>query len=143
MKNLVILVKMQLKQRLNFKRFEIENVTLFHVIFSIVGEILKFALVTALCAAFLIACDLLPIFSPTGVPAPIEAISIVFWAMLAVSVVSCTVGLTNSMYYSRDNAVLLTLPCLPVQVYLSKLIIFFIFELRRNLSFIFTLFITL
>ncbi|MBQ3056320.1 MAG: hypothetical protein IJC95_02385, partial [Clostridia bacterium] len=108
MKNLVILVKMQLKQRLNFKRFEIENVKLFHVIFSVVAEIFKFALITALCAALLIACDLLPIFSPTGVPAPIQAISVVFTAMLLVSVVSCTVGLTDSMYYSRDNAVLLT-----------------------------------
>jgi len=141
MKNLVILVKMQLKQRLNFKRFEIENVKLFHVIFSVVAEIFKFALITALCAALLIACDLLPIFSPTGVPAPIQAISVVFTAMLLVSVVSCTVGLTDSMYYSRDNAVLLTLPCLPVQVYLSKLIIFFIFEVKRNLSFIVPLFI--
>ncbi|MBQ2773387.1 MAG: hypothetical protein IJF45_03460 [Clostridia bacterium] len=35
---------------------------------------------------------------------------------------------------------LLTLPCKPIQVYLSKLIIFFIFELLRNFSFVVPLF---
>ncbi len=141
MRNLIILVKMQLKQRLNFKRFEIEKVTWFQILLSVLGEILKLALVIGLCAVFLIACELLPLFSPRGIPAPIELISIVFFAMLVVSVVSCTVGLTNSMYYSRDNAVLLTLPCLPMQVYLSKLIIFFVFEIKRNFSFIVPLFV--
>jgi len=56
MRNLLILVKMQLKEQLNFTRFEIQNVNLFKVLVSIVAAILKFALVTALCGAFLIVC---------------------------------------------------------------------------------------
>ena len=141
MKNLMILVKMQLKEQLNFKRLEVENVKVFNIIVSIVGALLKFALVTVLCAAFLIISKILGLFSVADLPVPSSVISIVFSLMLGVSVVSCVVGLTKSMYYARDNAVLLTLPCLPIQVYLSKLIIFFIFEIKRNFSFIVPLFI--
>ena len=126
MRNLLILVKMQLKEQLNFTRFEIQNVNLFKVLVSIVAAILKFALVTALCGAFLIVAKFLNLFSLTN-SVPPSVISLVFTIMLAASVVSCTIGLTKALYFSRDNAILLTLPCLPIQVYLSKLIIFFIF----------------
>ena len=141
MKNLLILVKMQLKEQLNFKRFEIEKVNLFHILLSIVGTVLKFALVTVLCGAFLTVARTLGLFSPINMPIPISFMSLVFSIMLILSVFSCTVGLTNAMYYARDNAILLTLPCSPLTVYLSKLIIFFIFEIKRNLSFIVPLFI--
>jgi len=45
------------------------------------------------------------------------------------------------MYYSKDNAILLTLPCSPTQVYLSKLIIFFLFEMKRSFEFLVPLFV--
>jgi len=141
MKNLMILVKMQLKEQLNFKRLDIEHVNKFHILVSILGAILKFALVTVLCVAFLIVAKLLGLFSLPGSPVPSTVISFVFSIMMIASVFSCVIGLTRSMYYARDNAVLLTLPCRPVQVYLSKLIIFFIFEIKRNFSFIIPLFI--
>ena len=141
MKNLSILVKMQLKEQLNFKRFEVENVKAFHIILSIVGAILKFAMVTGLCVAFLIVSKMLGLFAAIGRPVPDTVISLVFSAMLLASVISCTVGLTKAMYYARDNAVLLTLPCQSLHVYLSKLIIFFIFEVKRNFSFLVPLFI--
>ena len=141
MKNLMILVKMQLKEQLNFKRLEVENVKIFHIFVSILGVLLKFAMVTAMCVAFLLVSKLIGLFSLAGRPIPSTVISLVFSVMLLTSIVSCVVGLTKSMYYARDNAVLLTLPCLPIQVYLSKLIIFFIFEIKRNFSFIVPLFI--
>ena len=141
MKNLVILIKMQLKEQLNFKRLDVGNIKVFHIIASIVGAILKFALVTVLCAAFLLVSKMLGLFSLANLPIPSTVISIVFSAMMIAAIFSCIIQLTKSLYYARDNAVLLTLPCLPVQVYLSKLIIFFIFEVKRNLSFIVPLFI--
>lgn len=140
MKNLMILVKMQLKEQLNFNRTELSHVSLFRVLLSTIGVVLKFALVTALCGAFLIAAKTLGLFSLTHT-VPSTVVSLVFSVMLAMSILSCTIGITKAMYFSRDNAVLLTLPCLPIQVYLSKLVIFFIFELKRNLSFIVPLFI--
>ena len=140
MRNLLILVKMQLKEQLNFTRLELRHVNIFHVLFSTLGAILKFALVLVLCAAFLIVAQMLNLFSLTG-DVPTSVISLIFAVMLAASVLSCTIGLTKSMYYSRDNAILLTLPCLPIQVYLSKLVIFFVFELKRNMSFVVPLFL--
>ena len=141
MKNLLILVKMQLKEQLNFKRLTVENVKPFQIILSILGSLLKFVMVTGLCMAFIIVTKMVGLFSVANTPIPSTVISIVFTAMLLASTVSCIVGITKSMYYAADNAVLLTLPCMPVQVYLSKLIIFFIFEIKRNLSFIVPLFL--
>lgn len=139
MKNLLILVKMQLKERLNFKRTGLKGVGFLEILLSILGPVLKFALVTALCVVFLLVSNLLGLFSVSNI-VPSSVISLVFSVMLLLSVISCVVGITKSMYYSKDNAVLLTLPCRPIQVYLSKLIIFTIFELLRNLSFIVPLF---
>ena len=140
MKSLIVLVKMQLKEKLNFKRRELKDVSLFRIALSTVLAILKFAAVTALCIAFLLAANLLGIFSINNT-VPATVISIAFAVMLLASIVSCTAGLTNAMYYSRDNAILLTLPCRPMQVYFSKLLIFFVFELQRSFGFIVPLFI--
>lgn len=140
MSSLLILIKMQLKEQLNFQRFDLKGTSWFKIIVSVLGALLKFALVTALCGAFLIVAKLLSLFSLTST-VPSTVISLVFTLMMLASVISCTVGLTKSLYFARDNAVLLTLPCKPIQVYLSKLIIFFIFELIRNFSFVVPLFI--
>ncbi len=139
MKNLLILVKMQLKEQLNFKRLDVKNVKLFNIVVSILGAILKFFAVFALCFVFLFIAKRYHLFAINSVPS--EVISLLFSVMILLSVVSCAIGLTKSMYYSRDNAVLLTLPCKPLEVYLSKLVIFFIFELKRNLSFLVPLFL--
>ena len=141
MKNLVILVKMQLKEQFNFKRLDVKGASVFHIILSVVVAVLKFALVTVLCGAFLEAAKFLGLFSSNANSIPPTVISFVFSAMLLMSMISCIIGITKSMYYARDNAVLLTLPCTPIQVYLSKLIIFSIFELKRNLTFTVPLFI--
>ena len=140
MRNLFILVRMQLKERLNFQRLELKNINLFHVLVSTLAAILKFAFVVALCVIALGLLKELSVFSLTKY-IPSSVISLLFSVMLATSIFTCTVGLTKSLYYSRDNAILLTLPCKPLQVYFSKLVIFFVFELKRNLSFIVPLFL--
>lgn len=140
MKNLIILVKMQVKEQMNFKRMELEGISPFKIFLSILGALLKFAFVTALCVAFLWVSNYLQLFSFTN-RIPTEVISLIFSVMLAASLVSCTIGLTRSLYFAHDNAVLLTFPCRPIQVYLSKLVIFFVNELRRNFTFVVPLFV--
>ena len=141
MKSLSILVKMQLKEQLNTKKHSGEKRKIFPVLLAVVGAILKFAMVTGLCIAFLFVSETLGLFAISGQVIPPAVISLVFSVMLVMSAISCTAGLTKSMYYARDNAVLLTLPCPSIQVYLSKLIIFFLFEMKRNLSFLVPLFV--
>ncbi len=135
MKNLLTLVKMQLKEKLNFKRMEVEGVSAFNILVSIVGALLKFAVITAIFAVLLFAANRLGFFGVIQ-RTPLPLMSIIFGVMTIASIFSCTLGLTNSMYFSRDNAILLTLPCRPVQVFLSKLIIFYAYELKRNFNFI-------
>lgn len=141
MRNLSILIRMQLKEKLNFKRKGLKDTSVFDILLSVFVTVLKFALVTVMCGAFIFASQLLHLFSADNTVPP-EVMSIVFTVMLILSVFSCTAGLTKALYYSRDNAVLLTLPATPTEVYLSKLFIFFIFELKRNISFIVPLFIS-
>lgn len=137
MKTLKTLVIMQLKEKLDLK---VQKFRSKKTLFSIIYSILKFAVVIALCWLVLFLCQWLKLFSLT-ILLPTSLLAIVFSVMLAISIISATMGLTKSMYYSYDNPVLLTLPCRPTQVYLSKLIVFYIFELIRNMSFMVPLFI--
>lgn len=137
MSALKTLVIMQLKEKLNFKGKSFKNKkTLFNIVF----KILKFASIVALCYLLLFVCQMLKLFSLTIV-LPTSILAIVFTVMLLFSIISATMGLTKSMYYSYDNPVLLTLPCRPTQVYLSKLIVFYIYELIRNMSFMVPMFL--
>ena len=137
MKALKTLVIMQLKEKFNLKANKIKSKKTF---FSFIFGIIKFAMVTGLCFLGLFLCQKLKLFSLTIV-LPSSVLAIVFTIMLLISIVSATMGLTKSMYYSYDNPVLLTLPCRPSQVYLSKLVVFYIYEIIRNLSFMVPLFI--
>ena len=103
MKSLFILVMMQLKEQMNFKRYKADNSKFFHILLATVGTILKFAAVTGLCVAFMLVSKLLGLFSFAGRPIPDTVMSLVFSVMLLMSVISCTVGLTKSMYYARDK----------------------------------------
>ena len=140
MKNLITLVKMQLKEKLNLKRLELEGINIFQTAVSVLAALLKFAVVTAVFVGLLFLVNYLGVFSFVS-RTPTSVMSIAFGILLIASTFSCTLGLTKAMYFSRDNAILLTLPCKPIQVYLSKLIIFFAYELKRNFSFMVPLFV--
>ena len=140
MDNLITLVKMQLKEKLGSKRGEKHGSKSFNLLFTVFVAVLKFAMVTLLCGAFITVAKMFNLFNYPGY-VPQSAISLAFLVMSGFSLLSCTIGLTKTLYYSRDNAVLLTLPCTSNQIFLSKIIIFFIFELMRNFSFIVPVFV--
>ncbi|MBO7197045.1 MAG: hypothetical protein J6V80_06990 [Clostridia bacterium] len=140
MKNLITLVKMQLKEKLNLKSLELEGINPFKLLTSVIFSLLKFAVVTGAFVVVLFLINYLGVFNYVQ-RTPTTLMSVAFGVLLISSIVSCTVGLTQAMYFARDNAILLTLPCKPVQVFLSKLIIFFAFELKRNFNFMIPLFV--
>ena len=53
MNNLMTLVKMQLKEKMNFKRIEISKSAAFNFTLSALVVFIKFALVVVLCGAFI------------------------------------------------------------------------------------------
>ena len=136
MNDLSVLVKMQLKEKLNFKGKNFKSKSaMFHGILST----LKFIVITALCYALLFLCNLIGLFSLLG-KMPASVIAIVFFVMIILQTISAGWSLTKNLYFSQDNPILLVLPCGNTKIYISKLIVFYLFELMRNMSFMVPLF---
>lgn len=126
------LTAMQLKEKMDVSFLRSFKATLFRVIFFI----LEFAAVTAICYLLFWACGLLRVFDVVGGKIPADVLTTVLAAMLALSVVFTTIGLVQSLYLSRDNLVLLTFPATPTMVFLSKLLVYYVHELKKNFMFL-------
>ncbi len=124
------LVAMQLKDKLDFSFMQSKR----SFIIKVVLGIIKFALVTAIFFALFFVCNLLSIFRPTGI-IPDTVVNVIFVVIQLLSLITCTAGLVNVLYMTADNKVLLTLPASSTTVYISKLFVYYIFELKRNLTF--------
>lgn len=137
MNDLSVLVKMQLKEKLNLKGKSLKSKSaLFHSILSVI----KFGIITALCYLLLYVCSLVKLFSFYGF-IPTSVIAVVFFVMISLQTISAGWSLTKNLYFSQDNPILLVLPCKNTKIYTSKLIVFYLFELIRNMSFMIPLFV--
>lgn len=137
MNTISTLVKMQLNEKLG-KRNKTGNPTL-RVLSTALSTTLKFAFATTACWLLFTFANVYTLFASSVVPNTF--IAFLFCVLFSISVFSCTVRLTKAIYFSKDNVILLTLPCTPTQVFLSKLIVFFIYELKKSLMFFIPIFI--
>ncbi|MBQ8295547.1 MAG: hypothetical protein IJX87_03825, partial [Clostridia bacterium] len=112
------LTVMQLKEKLDVSYLRSFKQTLFHVIFFI----LEFAAIGAICYLLFFLANFFKVFDVSVGRIPETVLATVFAVMLALSVVFATLGLVKSLYLSKDNQVLLTLPSMPSTVFLSKLL---------------------
>ena len=53
--------------------------------------------------------------------------------MQAISIFTCTIGMMNTMFLDKDNTILLSFPCKHQEVFVSKLLVYYFKEFRRNL----------
>lgn len=134
--SLKTLVAMQLKEKMDFSYLKSKRQTIFKVVWFVLG----FAAITALIALVLYFVKLLKLFSLVA-DIPTSVISIVFFVMLLLSIVTDTVGLMRALYFSRDNTVLLTLPAPPALVFFSKLAVYYLYEIKKNFLFTIPLFL--
>ena len=125
------LVAMQLKDKLNFSFAADKKGALTKLIIYI----LLFAVVTAIIAVLFYLSDLLMMFSSVKA-FPISVFNLVFISMLILSIVSCVARFTNTLYFSKDNLVLLSYPVRPNVVFLSKFVVFYIIELIKNILYL-------
>ena len=139
MRSLMTLIKMQLKEK-SGTHLTTGLKGWARIAVSTLVFLLKFAFFSALCAVMFFLAGQLPLFELSD-RVPDTVLSILFSVLLLLSVISCTAGLTRAMYFAKDNFVLLTLPASPLKVYLSKLIIFFCFELKKSFSFLIPMFV--
>lgn len=136
MKTLIPLVAMQLKDKLDFNPKANWKATLFKTIFAI----LKFVIITGLIYVGMSVLSMLRLIS-LGAGIPDKFLLILFTAMLSLSLLTCTVGLVKALYYAKDNQVLLTMPTSRINIFFSKIIVYYIYEFIRNLTFMLPVFV--
>lgn len=140
MNNIATLVKMQLKEKLNLHNTKADLSSTMRFLVSALITVIKFALSSVVCWLLYEVSKIFMIFG-TSSHVPDTFITFLFSILLLLSVLSCTIRLTKALYFSHDNVILLTLPSTPTQVFLSKLAVFFIFELKKNMSFLIPMFV--
>ncbi len=133
---LVTLVKMQLKEKMDLGYLRSKR----KLIFKLVWLFIEFAAITAIIAVIFHFVKLLGLFSLVH-DIPVSVISLAFGIMLLLSLVTDTIGLMKSLYFSKDNTVLLTFPATPSLVFFSKLATYYVYELRKSFMFTIPMFI--
>ena len=133
---LVTLVKMQLKEKMDLGYMRSKR----KLIFKLTWLFIEFAAITAIISVVFYFVKLLGLFSLVH-DIPVSVISLVFGVMLLLSLVTDTIGLVKSLYFSKDNTVLLTFPATPSLVFFSKLATYYIYEFRKNFMFTIPMFI--
>lgn len=134
-KSLKPLVMMQLKDKIDLSFLKSKKQTISKIILSICA----FAVITAVIYGLLYVAKMLKIFHLVDI-IPVSVIVVVFTIMQVLALISCTYGLMKNLYFAKDNQVLLTLPVTNNQVFVSKIIVFYLYELLKNCYFILPLF---
>ena len=126
MKHLKALVMMQLKDKLDFSYLASKQRTISKIVFTI----LKFLIVSALSYVVFMLLSIL-IFTAGRIPS--DLMVFIFGIIFVLSVLSCTLGLMKNLYLADDNKVLITFPVNANMIFISKLIVYYVFELKRSL----------
>lgn len=128
MKYLKALVMMQLKDKLNFDFLQSKQKRLSFIIFTI----LKFVVVTAVAFLFFMLSSMLKIFSIGG-GVPKNVMVVIYAIIFLMSLFSCTMGLMKTLYFADDNKILITLPVDGNTIFISRLIVYYVFEIKRSI----------
>ncbi len=109
------------------------------IIFKVVLSIIKFVIYTGLIYLGFSIVELLKLVAILpGIPQ--NFFNVIFTVVVLLSTVVCTFGLMKMLYFSKDNQLLLTMPANRTTVFVSKLIVYFIYECIRNVFFLLPLF---
>ena len=131
------LTVMQLKEKMDFSFTRSFQKALFKVLYFVI----EFSIVTVICKYLLYFATVITLFDSNNKIFPAAMIGIIFTFMLVLSIISATWSLVKSLYFSRDNLVLLTFPASSSIVFLSKIAVYFIYEIRKNFMFLVPMFV--
>ena len=131
MNSLRTLVHMQLRDKMDFSWMKNKKEVLRKVIFAL----LQFGVITGLIYI------ILSIFSgkPIGLFNYDESAKIMILIMatsLTLSFLSCTSRLMKNLYFSDDNRVLITFPVRANKIFVSKIVVYYIYELKKSFEFL-------
>ena len=125
-KTLKILTLLQLSEKIKLKRE-----TTFSQKLGIVGKSFFHTVISYVVLVLL--CFLL--FNILFVRISVLLLTFVLFIMQLLSIVTSTVSMTDSLYLSKDNYLLMTYPVKHSHIYISKLLVAYILELRRGVQF--------
>ncbi len=123
------LVMMQLKDKWNISFKANKKAALF----KLVGYIIIFAVITAFVYLLMdLSATRLGIFIESRIP--ISAMIPIIGVVLVFEFISTLIGLTKALFFAKDNVVLITYPVKSHQLFLSKLIVYYIDALKKSLT---------
>ena len=125
------LVLMQFKDQKDFSHYKKKR----HVLFKAVYSVLLFAAITYLIYILFSLVVTFGLFSFIAT-FNFRAYLVLMTVLFIFSFISCLVKVTHTLYFSKDNSVLITLPVKNSLIFTSKLVVCFIYELIKNTSYI-------
>lgn len=129
LRQLKTLVAMQLRDKIDFSWLKDKKKTLRKIIFGICS----FAIIFVATYLLLFFANKLSIFKYYQAP---TIVVLVVTISLFLSLVSCTFELMKTLYFAEDNKVLITLPVNTNSLFISKIIVYYIYELKKSLNFL-------
>ena len=125
------LFMMQYKNKVDFSFLRSKKQTIFKVVYSL----LQFILLTAIIYLVFMLVVSLGLFSFIKT-LNFRVFLVVMTVLIAITFISCLINVTQTLYFSKDNQVLLTMPVTANQLFNSKLIVILIYELIKNITYL-------
>ena len=123
-RRLKLLTLLQLSDRLKIKKIENKK----QLVAKIAVSLLLLTIVTGVvCVIFYLLTEFMAIPKDKNI-----AIFLIFILQL-LSVIACTNGLLKTLYTGKDNMILLSYPAKHYEVFVSKLLVFYIYEFIKSL----------
>lgn len=128
MKQLLKLTFFQLKDKIDFSWTKSRKTLIQTIVFGI----LKFVVVGGISFGLLFLLSFIGFISKSRGVLPLFTVFLTLIVFL--NMLTATHDLMKSLYYSDDNKVLITFPVTSNQLFFSKLLVYFIFEVRKSIN---------
>ena len=125
------LVLMQLKDKIDFSFLKNKKKTLFKIIWTLIGFVVATAAIY-LVFSLIVKFGLFSFIQTFN----FRVFLVLMTVIIVLSTLSCLVNVTSTLYFAKDNPVLLTMPVKSSTIFTSKMIVCFIYELIKNFTFI-------
>lgn len=131
------LVMMQLKDKWNLSFKTNKKLALL----KISGRLIVFAVITVICY-FLMGMTTGTLHIFFGDHIPLSAMKPILFLLMVFEIISILIGMTRSLYFAKDNVVLITYPVKPGQLFLSKIIVYYVDAFKKSLMLFFPVIIS-
>lgn len=122
-KRIKLLTLLQLSDRIKFKKTDNKKAIAAKIGIMLFGLII----ITVICSALIyVLCNVIDI------PKNNNLLTFVLFFLQVLSIIACTNGLLKTLYSGKDNAILLSYPAHHVEVFFSKLLVFYFYEFIKS-----------